>query len=367
MEKLPENEIICADCVKWLNEAAKTHGRFSDLIFADPPFNIGYDYKGQYKDKLKYDDYVSWTREWMTACRRVLKPAGSFWIAIGDEYAAEVRMIAREMEQSGERDERLFLRNWVIWHYTFGQATKLKFARSHTHLFYFVADEKNFAFNADPVRVISDRMREYNDARAWKHGKGKLPDDVWLQFPRVCGTFKEREGWHTAQMPEALMSRILRACSNPGDLVLDPFSGSGVTACTAAKLGRRALAIEKSGAFAREGNQRLANAVEHRSAYEANPRIWSEFHDAALLALYSEAELPLDVLQDKAELCEVFARLFSSRLPEIRPPFTGDEILSRLAGQNILPKIRIFADAANRPATSRRRSRQGADEARLFT
>ncbi|MHC4386881.1 MAG: DNA methyltransferase, partial [Planctomycetota bacterium] len=80
------NQIICGDCIELLSKVKEP---FVDLVFADPPFNIGYQYD-HYKDTLKKDKYIHWTRDWMRACVNVLKPTGSFYIAIGDEYAAHV-------------------------------------------------------------------------------------------------------------------------------------------------------------------------------------------------------------------------------------------------------------------------------------
>ncbi len=147
------------------------------------------------------------------------------------------------------------MRNWIIWHYTFGQQTKNKFARSHTHIFYFVNDPKNFTFNDYAVRVPSDRQLIYEDKRA--NPAGKMPDDVW-EDSRVCGTFKERTGWHPCQMPEQLLMRIVAASSNAGDCVLDPFVGSGTTAAAASKLRRNYVGIEISADYAKKANQRLA-------------------------------------------------------------------------------------------------------------
>ncbi len=241
--------IVTGDCVAWLNAQSEA---FADLIFADPPFNIGYKYD-LYEDRRKYEEYSAWTHQWMTACKRVLKPTGSFWVAIGDDYAAEVRLIGRELG--------LCLRNWVIWHYTFGQNTQRKFARSHTHLFYWTAEAKNFSFNDEAVRIPSARQTTYADRRA--NPKGKLPDDVW-SFSRVCGTFHERAAWHPCQMPEKVLERIILACSNVGDLVLDPFSGSGTTCVVAARLGRHYLGIELSEDYARRSRVRITETLAGR-------------------------------------------------------------------------------------------------------
>lgn len=245
------NRIICGDCIEVLGGVAEP---FADLIFADPPFNIGYKYD-QYYDKVKRKNYIAWTKEWMSVCKKVLKPAGSFYIAIGDDYAAHVKIIADELG--------LVMRNWIIWHYTFGQQTKNKFARAHTHIFYFVNDAKRFTFNDHAVRVPSDRQLIYNDWRA--NPAGKMPDDVWDGYSRVCGTFRERAGWHPCQMPESLLARIITASSNPGDCVLDPFSGSGTTAAAAVQLGRNYVGIEISPKYVANSNERLARLKEERS------------------------------------------------------------------------------------------------------
>ncbi|MFH1614905.1 MAG: site-specific DNA-methyltransferase [Planctomycetota bacterium] len=254
MEEL-HNKIIQGDCIEILGGIDRS---FADLIFADPPFNIGYQYD-KYKDTVKKEKYVAWTEDWMRACKKVLKPNGSFYIAIGDDYAANVKLIA---EQIG-----LFMRNWIIWHYTFGQQTKQKFARAHTHIFYFVNDEKNFTFNDFAVRVPSDRQMIYNDRRA--DARGKMPDDVWDQYSRVCGTFKERQGWHPCQMPETLLSRIISVSSNPGDCVLDPFIGSGTTAAAAYQLGRNYVGLDISANYVKNTRMRLEE-LKHSSDRHRN-------------------------------------------------------------------------------------------------
>jgi len=240
-----------------------------DLAFADPPFNIGYDYDA-YEDKLAADEYLNWTKKWGAAVVRTLKPDGTFWLAIGDDFAAELKMIF-------QRELGLTCRSWVVWYYTFGVNCKFKFSRSHTHLFHFVKDRKKFTFNTDAIKVPSARQLVYGDGRA--ASGGRLPDDTWVlrpqdltqgfepeedtwYFPRVCGTFKERAGWHGCQMPEQLLGRIIRACSNAGELVMDPFGGSGTTLVVAKKLGRKFLGFELSENYAAKIQSRLAGTKE---------------------------------------------------------------------------------------------------------
>ena len=240
------DSIVTGDCIEILGQTLLPK---VDLIFADPPFNIGYKYD-QYEDTKEYHEYRQWTDQWMRACVNVLEDTGSMWVAIGDEYAAEIRLIGRRLG--------LTLRNWVIWHYTFGQATKSKFARSHTHLFYWTKDPKWFTFNDMAVRIPSARQTTYADKRA--NPKGKIPDDVW-SFSRVCGTFNERVQWHPCQMPEKVLERIIAVSSNRGDLVVDPFSGSGTTCCVAARLGRRYFGVDISADYVKYSRKRLAETL----------------------------------------------------------------------------------------------------------
>jgi site-specific DNA-methyltransferase (adenine-specific) len=290
------NKIICGDCTEVLGKVTEP---FADLIFADPPFNIGYKYD-KYHDKVKKNNYLAWSKDWMTACKKVLKPHGSFYIAIGDGYAANIKIIADELG--------LFMRNWIIWHYTFGQQMKNKFARSHTHIFYFVNDEKNFTFNDRAVRVPSDRQLIYNDSRA--NPAGKMPDDVWNHYSRVCGTFKERTGWHPCQMPESLLKRIIAASSNPGDCVLDPFSGSGTTAASACQLLRNYVGVEISDKYVENSIKRLAQLKKlkygnsHLNATELNE----------LKRLSDDINIPIKEIANDKNLLEHFTNQFGVRI-----------------------------------------------------
>lgn len=295
---MPEllNKIVCGDCIEVLN---KVEEPLADLIFADPPFNIGYKYD-KYQDKVKSKNYITWTKDWMSICKKVLRPHGSFYIAIGDEYAANVKLIADELG--------LFMRNWIIWHYTFGQQLKRKFARSHTHIFYFVSDKKNFTFNDHAVRIPSDRQLIYADRRA--NPVGKIPDDVWDGYSRVCGTFKERTGWHPCQMPENLLRRIIAVSSNAGDCVLDPFSGSGTTAAAALQLGRNYVGVEISEKYVENANERLEELRQKHCAALFLGDI--EANELRQLALDMKTP-PQEIAADR-QLLKLFASQFAVRM-----------------------------------------------------
>ena len=263
---LKTGRIHQGDCLKLMQQIDDGS---VDLAFADPPFNIGYKYD-KYHDRQDDAKYLDWCSGWISEISRILKPTGTFWLAIGDEYAAELKVAATR-----QIDNPFIMRGWVVWYYTFGVNCTRKFNRSHAHLFQFIKDEKKFTFNAeDPlVRVPSARALVYGDSRA--NPLGRLPDDTWIlrpqdladcftaeedtwYFPRVAGTFKERAGFHGCQMPEQLLGRIIRSCSEPGDVVVDPFSGSATTVAVAKKLGRKYVAFDLSQDYVELGLERLA-------------------------------------------------------------------------------------------------------------
>lgn len=243
------NKIYLGDCIHVMKKLPE---KSIDLIFADPPFNIGIKYD-KYKDNLPYEDYYKWSEDWIKETYRLLKDNGSIYIAIGDEFAAEINLI---LKKTG-----YYFRNWIIWHYTFGQNQRKKFSRSHTHILYFAKSNSNFIFNRDDISIPSQRQLKYNDKRA--NPKGKVPDDVW-KYSRVCGTFKERIGNHPCQMPEDLLERIIKASSNKDDIILDPFGGTGTTSYVANTLGRKYITIELSEVYYKVIVERLNSKINKK-------------------------------------------------------------------------------------------------------
>ncbi len=225
------DRVYLGDCIEIMKKLPDSS---IDLVFADPPFNIGIKYD-VYNDNIPYEEYYSWSEKWISEAYRLLKNTGAIYIAIGDEFTAEINIILKRIG--------FYFRNWIIWYYTFGQNQRKKFNRSHTHILYFTKNKERFIFNGEDIRILSARQLIYKDKRA--NPKGKIPDDVW-QFSRICGTFKERLGKHPCQMPESLLERIIRTSSREGDVVLDPFGGTGTTAAVAKKLRRHFITMEIS-------------------------------------------------------------------------------------------------------------------------
>ena len=238
-----------------------------DLCVCDPPYNIGYDYHGEYADNLTPDAYKEFSRQWIGQVYEKLKPGGAFWLIIGDDWAADLQVLAREIG--------FVRRKTVVWYFTFGVNQVANFTSSHTQLLYFVKPGAEPTFNApDPAcRVPSARQLIYKDKRA--NPLGRLPDDTWIlrpqdvpdgfaptddtwHIPRVAGTHKERQLAAPTQLPEQLVGRIIRLCSKLGELVLDPMCGMGTVPVVAKKLGRDYLGCDQAEKFVLATNSRLS-------------------------------------------------------------------------------------------------------------
>lgn len=203
-----------------------------DLVVTDPPYNIGIDYGGGKKADRR-QDYDIWCGHWINLCHRVLRPNGSMWVVSGQEHGADIDIALRNAGFS--------IRNRITWHESFGVYCHNKFGLCSRPIFYAVKDPKDFTFNKSAVTVPSDRQIKYGDRRA--SPGGKIMSDVWA-VSRVCGTFKERVKGVPTQLPSELVRRIIAVSSNEGDMILDPFVGSGTVCAVADEMNRKSVGIE---------------------------------------------------------------------------------------------------------------------------
>ncbi|MDZ4687374.1 MAG: DNA methyltransferase [Planctomycetaceae bacterium] len=266
-------EIRQGDCLAVLAKLTPASVR---LIFADPPYNQGVDYGGGPKaDRQPEQAYLAWCRRWMQACARVLTDDGSLWVMISDEYADHFGILLREVG--------LVRRSWIKWYETFGVNCTNNFnrcsrhllycvkdancpdnfQRSSRHIFYCVKHPKRFVFHADAVTRPSDRAAKYADKRSAPGGK--LWDNVWC-LPRLVENSAERLPDFPTQLPLAVVRPIVQCASDPGDLIVDPFSGSGTTGVAAVESRRRFLGIERNPRFARASRQRISGVGRCRVA-----------------------------------------------------------------------------------------------------
>lgn len=210
-----------------------------DLVATDPPYNLGKDY-GNNIDYKQWHEYEVFTEKWLNEVIRMLKPTGSIYVFMGVRFISKLFSI---MESKG-----LLLNGWIVWHYTQGMGRKRGFSPRHEDILYFTKSNK-FTFNLDKVRIPQKYYRKRNNML------GANPGDVW-RFSHVHYSNPERQP-HPTQKPLALMERVIRASSNEGDLVLDPFVGSGTTCIAANALERKWIGIEINPEYIKMSERRL--------------------------------------------------------------------------------------------------------------
>ena len=247
---MTDTAITTGDCIEHMG---KMPPGSVNLIVADPPYNIGIDYgDGRRADRLPDASYREWTQRWIETASRTLAPDGAMWVICGHEYA--------DYHQSAMRDAGLHWRSTVIWRETFGVNCRRKFNRTSRPMFYATKHRQRFTFNVESLTTPSARQTKYGDKRA--NPAGKVLDDVWT-ISRVCGTFLERVAGVPTQLPLALVRRVVLGITRPGDLVLDPFAGSGTTGVVCIEHGRRFQGIELREEYAAIARDRIDKAAPH--------------------------------------------------------------------------------------------------------
>lgn len=235
-------KIILGDC---LSELKSIKDNSVDLIIADPPYNVGKDY-GNSSDKQNFEEYIEFTRNWLAECRRILKSSGTIYVFIGFRYISYLYQIM-------EKELGLNFINWISWHYTQGIGKTKGFSPRHDDILMFSKSE-NYKFNLDAIRIPQKYYRKINNMR------GANPGDVW-EISHIHYCQKGRQP-HPTQKPEALIERMVLASSDEGDLVVDPFSGSGTTLRVCQQLKREAIGIEVNEQFVEQTKERLACPFE---------------------------------------------------------------------------------------------------------
>lgn len=234
--------IILGDC---LNELKSIDSNSVDLVIADPPYNVGKDY-GNKSDKQDFDKYIGFSKKWLSECHRILKKGGTIYVFIGFRYISYLYQIM-------EKDLGMNFVNWISWHYTQGIGKTKGFSPRHDDILMF-SKSANYTFNLDEIRIPQKYYRKVNNMR------GANPGDVW-EVSHIHYCQKGRQP-HPTQKPEAIIERMVLASSNKGDLVVDPFSGSGTTLRVCQQLGRDAIGIELNEEYIEQTKERLACPFE---------------------------------------------------------------------------------------------------------
>ena len=245
-----EHKIIWGNALDALNEHVPN--RSVDLIFADPPYNIGKNFNG-HKDSWPTDQqYLDWSYKWIDLCIQKLKPSGSFYLMASTQCMPFFDIYFRK---------RMTVLSRIVWFYDSSGVQARKFFGSlYEPILYCVKDPKNYTFNSKDILVEAKtgakrKLIDYRKPVPTQYNTEKVPGNVW-ELPRVRYRMDEYEE-HPTQKPVALLERIIKASSNPGDMVLDPFSGTFTTSYAAKNLGRKSVGIELQEPYVKIGLRRL--------------------------------------------------------------------------------------------------------------
>lgn len=227
------------------------------LIFADPPYNIGKRFNGS-MDRWPSDEaYVEWCRSWLELCIAKLTPNGSMYLMASTQSMPFLDIHVRC---------RLSVLSRIAWHYdSSGMQARKCFGSLWEPILHCVKDMSDYVFNVDDIKVTARtgserKLIDYRKPVPTVYSSEKVPGNAWY-FARVRYRMDEYEE-HPSQKPEALLERIIRASSNEGDLVLDPFAGTFTSSAVAQRLGRRSLGIELDEQYVGVGLRRLGLATE---------------------------------------------------------------------------------------------------------
>jgi site-specific DNA-methyltransferase (adenine-specific) len=233
----PNGEIWLGNAIMWLRSLADAS---VDLVFADPPYNIK---KAEWDSFESQEQYVAWSLQWIEEAARVLKPTGTLYICGFSEILADIKLPASRFFKGCK---------WLVWHYKNKANLGSDWGRSHESILHF-RKSRQFTFNVDDVRVpygdhtlkypehpqaVTSQYGKGQERDNWQpHPRGAKPRDV-IEIPTTCNGMHEKTP-HPTQKPEELLRQIILASSNEGELVIDPFLGSGTTAVAAEQLKRK--------------------------------------------------------------------------------------------------------------------------------
>lgn len=251
-----KHKIFYADAL----EALKTLPDNSvDLIFADPPYNIGKNFNGKIEKWDTEESYLEWCYEWLDLCIQKLKPYGSFYVMTATQFMPYFDIHLRK---------KLTILSRLVWSYdSSGVQAKKYYGSMYEPILFCVKDKNNYTFNTNDILVEAKtgakrKLIDYRKAVPTVYNSEKVPGNVW-EFSRVRYRMDEYEN-HPTQKPISLLERIIKASSNEGDLVLDPFSGTFTTCYVAKELNRNSIGIELQDEYVKIGLRRLQLAEEFK-------------------------------------------------------------------------------------------------------
>ena len=257
--KRVRNRVICGDAFAVLPKLAK--GGF-DLLFADPPYNLTKAFGKEAFRIRASDEYEAWLDSWLSLCEPLLKPTASIYICGDWRSGSAIQRIGSKYFK---------LQNRITWEREKGRGAKANWKNTAEDIWFFTVSN-DFTFNLNAVKMRRKVLAPYKEngnpkdwnAEADGNFRDTHPSNIWTDISVPFWSMPENTD-HPTQKPEKLLAKIFLASTNTGDLVLDPFAGSGTTAVTAKKLERGFVAIESDEEYCILAQKRLELAESDRS------------------------------------------------------------------------------------------------------
>ncbi len=237
------------DVLAWLPSKAV------DLLFADPPYNLTKSFNGRSFTATTLSEYETWLESWLIPCKRILKPTASLYICGDWRSAAAIQRVL---------ESHFIVRNRITWEREKGRGAKSNWKNASEDI-WFATMSSAYTFNVDAVKlkrqVIAPYTNEEGQPKDWdqeENGRFRLtyPSNLWTDLTVPFWSMPENTD-HPTQKPEKLLAKIILASSNEGDVVFDPFLGSGTTSVVAKKLGRQYIGVEIDEQYACLAEKRL--------------------------------------------------------------------------------------------------------------
>ena len=244
-----QTKIIYADVFDGLNIIENNS---VDLIFVDPPYNIGKKFGNFIEKWNSEEEYLQWSYKWIDLCIDKLKDNGSIYIMTSTEAMPYFDIYIRK---------KMKILSRIVWTYdSSGVQAKKYYGSLYEPILFCVKNKSNYTFNYKDILVEAKtgstrKLIDYRGKVPKPYNTKKVPGNTWY-FPRVRYRMDEYEE-HPSQKPEKLLDRIIKASSNEGDLILDPFAGTFTTCAVAQKLGRKSIGIENQEDYIKIGLRRL--------------------------------------------------------------------------------------------------------------
>ncbi|MHC5713513.1 MAG: adenine-specific DNA-methyltransferase [Nostoc sp.] len=238
-----------------------------DIVFIDPPYNIGKRFSNFYDKWESEEEYAKWAYKLLDECLRILKPNGTLYVMTSTQAMPYFDLYLRQ---------KIVILSRIVWHYDSSgvQATKY-FGSMYEPILHCVKNKSNYIFNSDDIKIEAKtgaqrKLIDYRKSVPSLYNTQKVPGNVWY-FPRVRYQMEEYEN-HPSQKPESLLERIILASSDQGSLVLDPFAGTFTSAAVAKRLGRISISIESQEEYLKIGLRRVLGWKEYKGEKLLSPQ-----------------------------------------------------------------------------------------------